>query len=242
MDRPDDLAREVGRIRSIVGDDEAPVLVESLMEGDELAVEGLVHDGELTTLAIFDKPGRSTGPYFPETILVTPSLLPEETQDEAVHVAQRAVQAIGVTHGPVHIELMARDGEVRVIEMAARSIGGLCSRSLNFGLMGTTLETLVIRNSLDMDKPELRRENVASGVLMIPIPRSGTLVEVAGVERVREIAAVTGVDIAVQPGSKLLAPPEGDRYLGFVFARGSSPEEVEDALKRADDLLEVRLS
>ena len=242
VDHPDELAAAVGRIRSIVGDEHAPVLIESFLIGHELAVEGLVRDGELTVLAIFDKPGRATGPYFPETILVTPSRLPEQVQAEASRVAARALAAVGVEHGPVHVELMATDGKISVIELAARSIGGLCSRSLNFGLMGTTLETLVLRNALGLDKPALRREPVASGVLMIPIPHSGTLEGVDGVDRVREIEGVTGVDLTIHPGSRVLATPDGDRYLGFVFARGETPEQVESALDRANALIEVKIS
>lgn len=242
VDHPDDLEPAVKRVRAIVGDGQAPVLVEALLEGEEIAVEGLVREGELTVLAIFDKPGRSLGPYFPETILVTPSRLPRTVQAEATRVAQRAVEAVGVTHGPVHIELMTSDGKVSVIELAARSIGGLCSRSLNFGLMGTTLETLILRNALGLDKPELHREQVASGVLMIPIPRSGTLVEVRGTEEAREIEGVTGIDLTITPGSRVVAPPEGDRYLGFVFARAPTPERVEGALTRANGLIEVVVS
>ncbi|MBW3666239.1 MAG: ATP-grasp domain-containing protein [Actinobacteria bacterium] len=242
VDTPDHLSAAVGRIRSIIGDQQAPVLIESFLVGDELALEGLVRGGELAVLAVFDKPGRPTGPYFPETILVTPSRLPGPVQSEATRVAQRAVEAVGIEHGPVHIELMADEGKVRVIELAARSIGGLCSRSLNFGLMGTTLETLVLRNSLGLDKPELRRERAASGVLMIPIPRSGTLDAVDGIDRVREIEGITGTDLTIQPGSQVLSPPEGDRYLGFVFARGDTPDQVESLLTRANALIDVKVS
>ncbi|MGH8945936.1 MAG: ATP-grasp domain-containing protein [Acidimicrobiia bacterium] len=242
VDRPEGLELAVSRVRAIVGDAAAPVLVETYLEGEEIAVEGLVRDGELTVLAVFDKPGRSMGPYFPETILVTPSRLPDREQEEAARVAQRAVEAIGLTHGPVHIELMMNDGKPTVIELAARSIGGLCSRSLNFGLMGTTLETLVLRNALGLDKPELRRERVASGVLMIPIPSSGILDEVRGVDEVRTIEGVTGIDLTITPGSQVQGTPEGDRYLGFVFARGPTPEKVESALATAAQTLEVKVS
>lgn len=242
VDQPDDLAAAVGRVRSIVDDEQTPVLIESFLVGEELAIEGLVRHGELTVLAVFDKPGRATGPFFPETILVTPSRLPEEVQAEAVRMSSRALEAVGVEHGPVHIELMSTDGKLSVIELAARSIGGLCSRSLNFGLMGTTLETLVLRNALGLDKPELRREPVASGVLMIPIPHSGTLESVDGVDRVRELEGVTGVELTIPNGSRVLATPDGDRYLGFVFARGETPEQVEGVLTGANALLEVKVS
>jgi hypothetical protein len=139
----------------------------------------------------------------------------------------------------VHIELMVNGTEVRVIEVAARSIGGLCSKSLTFGLMGTTLETLILRNALGMDKPELHREAVASGVLMVPIPKSGRFVEIRNIEAVRQLPHVTGMDITVRPGRVLEPPPEGDRYLGFVYARAANPEAVETSLRKAQALLEV---
>jgi hypothetical protein len=128
-----------------------------------------------------------------------------------------------------------------VIEVAARSIGGLCSRSLNFGLTGTTLESLILRNAIGRGRDEMRREPVASGVLMIPTPESGTLVEVRGIEETRALPGITGIDLTIRPGGRVVAPPEGDRYLGFVYARASSPETVESALRKAMSQLEVQL-
>ncbi|MEX2650988.1 MAG: ATP-grasp domain-containing protein [Acidimicrobiia bacterium] len=238
VDREEDLLPRLQRLRRIVGE-AAVVVMESYMPGTEVAVEGLVNDGVLTVLAIFDKPDSGEGPFFPETILVTPSRLPATTASECERVAQAALDAIGITHGPVHIELMVEGTQVRVIEVAARSIGGLCSKSLNFGLMGTTLETLILRNALGMDKPELRREGVASGVLMIPIPEEGRFVEIRNTEAVRQLPYVTGMDITVRPGRHLEPPPEGDRYLGFVYARATTPEDVESSLRKAEALLEV---
>jgi biotin carboxylase len=232
------LGETLQRVRSIVGS-AAPLLVEEYMKGEEVALEGIVRDGELTTLTIFDKPDAGEGPYFPETILVTPSRLDQETQAECRRVAAAALAAIGITHGPVHVELAVDGRTVRVIEVAARSIGGLCSRSLNFGLLGTTLEALILRNAIGMEKPELRREPSASGVLMIPIPRAGRLAAVEGLEAVRSLKHVSAIDITTTPGSVLQPPPEGDRYLGFIFARGGDRDRVEDALRRAMELIEV---
>jgi biotin carboxylase len=232
------LAAALERARSIVGES-APLLVEQYMGGEEVALEGIVRDGELTTLTIFDKPDAGEGPFFPETILVTPTLLDEKTQAECRRVASAALAAIGITHGPVHVELMVEGGTVRVIEVAARSIGGLCSRSLNFGLLGTTLEALILRNAIGMEKPELRREHTASGVLMIPIPRSGRLVRIDGLDRVRSLEHISAIDITTTPGSRLEPPPEGDRYLGFVFARGGERDQVEADLRTAMTIIEV---
>jgi biotin carboxylase len=238
VDDEEELGRALAVVRSIVGES-VDLLVEEFMPGDEVALEGLVRDGELTTLALFDKPGAVAGPYFPETILVTPSTLPEEVQTECRRVAAAALTALGIGHGPVHVEMKVDDATARVIEVAARSIGGLCSRSLNFGLLGTTLETLILRNAIGLEKPELRREPTASGVLMIPIPKAGRFVVVEGLDRVRALEHISAIDITTTPGSWVEAPPEGDRYLGFVFARGLERAEVEAALRQAMDLIEV---
>lgn len=236
---PAELKDAIARIEEILGPDQCrPLLLEEYMPGTEVAIEGLVRDGRLTVLTVFDKPDTPSGPAFPETILVTPTRLPDETRDECVRVAELAIQGLGLTHGPVHIELKVGENRVRVLEVAARSIGGLCSRSLSFGLMDTTLETLILRNAMRMDKPELRRETHASGVLMIPIDKSGILREVRGIEETRAIEGITGVDIAIPVGTKVFPPPEGDRYLGFVFARGTDPGGVEAALRKAMETAE----
>jgi len=238
VDLPDDLAASLTRARSIVGAS-APLLFEELMEGDEVALEGIVRDGELTTLAIFDKPDAVKGPFFPETILVTPTDLEPDVRTECERVAAAALRAIGITHGPVHVEMMVDERRVRVIEVAARSIGGLCSRSLNFGLLGTTLEALILRNAMGLEKPELRREQTASGVLMIPIPRPGRFVTVRGLDQVRQLEHISAIDITTTVGSLVQPPPEGDRYLGFIFARAPERHQVVSALRKALETVEV---
>lgn len=240
VDRPEDLAATAARIRDIVAQD-ATLLVEEYMSGAEVAIEGLLTDGELTVLAIFDKPDTSSGPYFPETLFITPSRLAEKTLAEAERVAAAAVRGLGLISGPVHIELRVEADRARVIEVAARSIGGLCSRSLNFGLMGTTLESLILRNAIGLGKTQMRREQQASGVLMIPITRSGVLSEVTGQSETRAIDGITGMDFTITPGSEVLAPPDGERYLGFVYARAKTPGEVETALRKALSTLKVQL-
>lgn len=238
VDRGADLRPALERARDIVGHP-APLLIEEYMPGAEIALEGIVRDGELTTLALFDKPDATTGPFFPETLLITPSRLDDLVQGECRRVADAALRSIGITHGPVHVEMKVEGQAVRVIEVAARSIGGLCSRSLNFGLMGTTLETLILRNAIGMDKAELRREQIASGVLMIPIHRAGTFLEIRGLDSVRAIENITAIDIPTTVGSRLEPPPEGDRYLGFIFARAETPELVERDLRAAMGTMEV---
>jgi biotin carboxylase len=240
VDRVTDLVVAAERIRSLVGDD-ATLLVESYVTGAEIAIEGLIADDELMVLAVFDKPDTSSGPFFPESIFVTPSRLPSDAVTEAERVASTAVRGLGLAAGPVHVELRVDDGRAQIIEVAARSIGGLCSRSLNFGLMGTTLESLILRNAIGRDRGELRREPVASGVLMIPTPHSGVLAGVSGERQTRALPDITGMDLTMRPGNRIVAPPDGDRYLGFVYARAETPEEVESALRKAMETLEVQL-
>ncbi len=240
-DDPPSVVAAADRIRRILDSSQAPLIVEGYVPGLEVAVEGMVHEGDLEVLALFDKPDTPEGPSFPETILVTPSRLPDRIQAECRRVAAAAVRSLGLVSGPVHIELKADGERVVVLEVAARSIGGLCSRSLGFGLMGATLETLILRNALGLQRPRLRRLPRASGVLMIPIPHAGTLVGVEGVAETRQIEGVTGVDLTVAPGTEIAPPPEGDRYLGFVFARGETPEAVEAALRRAAKTLVVKV-
>lgn len=239
-DHAQEAQQAVVTIRGIVGED-APLIGEEFVAGVEVAVEGIMAHGLLTPLAVFDKPEASRGPYFEETILVTPSLLHERVQSECLRVAQSATTAIGIAHGPVHIELIVEGPRVSVVEVAARSIGGLCSRSLNFGLMGTSLEALILRNALGWDKHELTRERVASGVLMIPVPGAGVFIGVRNADAVKGVAHVTGIDLAVAPGTWIEPPPVGDRYLGFVFARAESPDVVTRVLTRVREEIEVEI-
>ena len=240
VDRPEDLEPTAAHIRNLLGE-AATLLLESFVGGEEIAIEGLVADGELTVLAVFDKPDTSSGPYFPETLFVTPSRLPTDTLAEAERVAAGAIRALGLSSGPVHVELRVEGTRARIIEVAARSIGGLCSRSLNFGLMGTTLESLILRNAIGSERTTLRREPSASGVLMVPTPHSGTLSAIANQEETRQIEGITGMDFTITPGGRITAPPDGERYLGFVYARSETPEQVESALRKAMATLEVQL-
>lgn len=244
VDTPGELDHAVERARDIArsaGTDGRTLVVERYIPGSEVAVEGLVGDNGLTPLAIFDKPDVPAGPGFEETILVTPSRHPASTQDEILRVAALAVAALGLSRGPVHIELMVTPERVFVIEVAARSIGGLCSRTLDFGLMDTSLESLILRNAIGRDKPELRRSGAASGVLMIPIPSAGVLVSIDGLDETPTIPGVTGIEITARTGDDVSPPPEGGRYLGFVFARGRTPGFVEAALRKAMETIVVRI-
>jgi biotin carboxylase len=229
------------RIRAIIDDPKAHLLVESFVPGDEVAVEALLDDGRLEILAVFDKPDPLEGPYFEETIYVTPSSQPEAVLREIRSVTAKAAAALGLTNGPVHAELRVGSEGVTVLELAARSIGGLCSRSLRFGL-GVSLEEVIIRHALGFPPNHLTRERKASGVMMLPIPRAGTLHEVRGQDEARAVEHIAGLEISIARGKPVVPLPEGDRYLGFVFAKADTPEQVEQALRTAHAKLEIDIA
>jgi biotin carboxylase len=225
------------RIRAILDDPQAELLVERFVPGDEVAVEALLTDGQLEVLAVFDKPDPLDGPYFEETLYVTPSRKPAAVLEQVHAATAQAAAALGLTDGPVHAEMRTGPG-VTVLELAARSIGGLCSRSLRFGL-GVSLEEVILRHALGLPPGHLRREDRASGVMMLPIPRAGTLTEVRGQEEARAVEGIAGLEISIARGKPVVPLPEGDRYLGFLFAKADTPEQVEDALREAHARLEV---
>jgi biotin carboxylase len=228
-------ARRAARIA-----DGGPLLVEEFVPGVEVAVEGLLTGGHLHVLAVFDKPDPMEGPYFEETIYVTPSRLPASTIADVERVTADAATALGLIEGPVHAELRVHDGRVFVLEIAGRSIGGLCARTLRLGA-GISLEEVILRHALALPLDDLTRERAASGVMMLPIPRSGTLVAVRGQEAARSVPGVVGLEVTIPRGRAVQTLPEGDRYLGFVFARGASPEVVEMALRAAHAHLDVEI-
>jgi len=241
-DDPAAAGEAAERVRAILADagedPQEPLLVERYLPGTEVAVEGLMRGGALEILALFDKPDPLEGPYFEETIYVTPSRLPAETREAVEVLAGQAAAALGLVEGPIHAELRIDQGSVRMLELGARSIGGLCSRSLRFGT-DASLEELILRHALGHSLEDLSHEAAASGVMMLPIPRAGTLKEVLGQEEARAVPGVTGLEISIAPGKVVRTLPEADRYLGFLFARGETPAAVERALRTAHERLEI---
>ena len=225
----------------VTGDAAQYLLAEQYVPGLEVALEGLIVDGELNTLALFDKPDPLEGPFFEETIYVTPSRLPSEVQKAIAHTTAAACLALGLREGPVHAELRVNEAGPWIIEVAARSIGGLCSRTLRFGT-GMTLEELILRQALGLPTQTLEREAAAAGVMMLPVPRAGTLRAVKGVEDARGVAGIEDVAITVHVGQALEPLPEGWQYLGFIFARGAQPDEVENALRDAEARLRFEIA
>jgi ATP-grasp domain/L-amino acid ligase C-terminal domain 2 len=221
-----------------------PLLVEEYLPGPELSIDGLLAGGDLTVTAVFDKPHTPDGPTFEETLLITPSRLPGPVLRAAIGTAGHAARALGLTGGPVHAELRIGDrgGQARpaMLELAARSIGGLCSRALRFP-GGKTLEELVLANALGQPPPTLGDDDQArpSGVFMLPVPRPGVLRAVYGCASAAAVPGITGLTITIPVGQRVLPLPEGDRYLGFILAEAGTRHDVENALAAACGQLRV---
>jgi biotin carboxylase len=220
-----ELKKRGGRLSELI-------LVEDYIPGIEVALEGILRDGELKVLALFDKPDPLEGPYFEETIYVTPSRLPNKTQQSIIDCTLAGARALCLRHGPVHAELRIKGSEPWILEIAARSIGGLCSRALRFD-DGISLEELILRHALGQDIAPLEREKLASGVMMLPIPRRGVLKEVRGLSAAKSVPNVEDVKITVALEQNVVPLPEGDRYLGFIFARAATPDAVERSIREA---------
>ncbi|MGH2520399.1 MAG: ATP-grasp domain-containing protein, partial [Chloroflexota bacterium] len=217
------------------GDDGGQLLVERFIPGREVALEGLLSAGSLRVLALFDKPDPLDGPFFEETLYVTPSRLAAATQRQIAVCAEAAARAVGLREGPVHAELRVNEAGPWMVELAGRSIGGLCSSILEFG-SGMPLEELILRHFTGLPAgAELARGAV--GVMMIPIPGSGRFRGCSGIEAAQAVPLVRGVEISIRPNQRIVALPEGASYLGFIFARGDTPAQVEIALREAHGCL-----
>lgn len=228
-----DSARECGELAD-------RILVEDYIPGIEVSVEGLLTNGRLDALAIFDKPDPLVGPYFEETIYVTPSRLPAADQARIVETTARAALALGLESGPVHAELRLNAEGAFPIDIAARSIGGLCSRTLTFGT-GMSLEELLLRHAIGVEVPSLERESRSAGVMMIPIPTGGVLRAVDGVAAAEAVPLIESVNITMHIGQSIVPLPEGGEYLGFIFARADAPQDVEEALRAAHACLRFEI-
>jgi len=210
--------------------------VESFIEGREFAVEGILTNGQLRVLAIFDKPDPLNGPFFEETIYITPSREGSLTQRAIIETTEAAIRALGLSHGPIHAEMRVNSRGVWMLEVAARPIGGLCARVL------PGLEELILRHAAGVDPGTLRMRMPASGVMMIPIPREGVYVNTEGLEEARAQPDIEEIIITAKQGQKLVPLPEGASYLGFIFARGETPDAITGSLKSAHQKLTFEIA
>lgn len=240
-DNPEQFVAAAKRIGTILADPDVAatggmraeeVLFEGFIPGVEVAVEGMLIGGRLKPLALFDKPDPLDGPYFEETIYVTPSRLAAADQHRVLDATVSAAAALGLREGPLHAELRLNDAGAWIVEIAPRSIGGLCSDTLEFS-GGRSLEELILLHATGADVSHFEREPRPSGVIMLPIPRAGILRAVDGQDEARAVPGIVDLTISISPGQPVVPLPEGDRYLGFMFARAGSPAAVEAALRQA---------
>lgn len=241
-DSPAELIAAAGRLARLIAADDGPrpYLIERFIPGFEVALEGMLDGGALTVLALFDKPDPLDGPFFEETIYVTPSRLPLSVQAEIASTTARAARALGLVGGPIHAELRINDAGAWIVEIAGRSIGGLCSQVLRFGV-DVSLEELILRQAAGLSLGDTTRSDRAAGVMMIPIPAAGLLRDVAGLEEATAVPLIERVEITARLHYPLVPLPEGDSYLGFIFARGETPKAVESALRQAHGQLRFQI-
>ena len=243
-DNAAELVRAVGWVRAIQAraDRDARklgVLVERFIPGREYALEGILEHGSLTTLALFDKPDPLDGPYFEETLYVTPSRLPEQAQRGIRDSVARVCREAGLRHGPVHAEVRLNQDGVWILEVAARSIGGLCARVLTH-VLGMSLEELILRQALGQPLA-IAGDGSAAGVMMIPTPRRGIYHGCEGIAAAQSLPGISALSIAAEPGQIVAPPPDGASYLGFIFSRATSPAAAEQALRAAHRLLRFEI-
>ncbi len=244
VNSPTELKPALARLLPLIQGNEtaspSPFLMEAYIPGTEFAVEAIIADRELHVLAIFDKRDPLEGPFFEESIYVTPSRAPMADQVAIQKATQRAARALGLGFGPVHAEMRLNDQGVWIIEVAGRSIGGLCSQILKFGT-AESLESLILRQACGLPMPDLTPQGSGSGVMMIPIPHAGIFQEVEGLDAAGNVPGITGLEITAQAGYSLKPLPEGNSYLGFIFAEAESPSLAEKALRQSYDCLTIRL-
>ena len=222
----------------VLSNDAKQVLVEGYIPGEEVVLEGIIVDDQLLPLAIFDKPDPLDGPFFQETIYVTPSRHTQDTQHAIIETGERALTALGLHNGPVHIELRINEAGIWVVEVAPRSIGGYCSKALRFD-GDVTLEELILQEALGQPINNHQHATPASGVMMVPIPHAGILCGIEGIEEARKVPGIEEIKIAISSGQTVMPPPEGSQYLGFIFARGETAEQVETALRGSHNCLNI---
>ena len=250
---PDELVEAIHRVRGLLrlprvqamrDPTNLTLLVEEYVAGWEVAVEGVMTDGALQILAIFDKPDPLEGPFFEETIYVTPSGLPDSDGRRISQAVTRAAAALGLSDGPIHAECRVNERGVFVLEVAARPIGGLCGKALRFDATGdteVTLEELLLRHAVGETVTSYRREPQAAGVMMIPIPTDGLYKRVAGLDEARAVAHIEEIFITAKLDQRIQPLPEGGSYLGFIFARAPRPEEVVGALRASHERLRFEI-
>lgn len=246
IDAPEDVESALALCESIQMDHgcggDTQTLIEQYISGVECAVEAMVFNDQLKILAIFDKPRPLEGPYFAETIYVAPSERDREIQNKLQSTLEEARKALEIKTGPIHAEFrITSDREVYLIELAARSIGGMCSNAIPLS-GGRSLEELIIAEALGMEIPEFAIENQASGVFMMPVPAKGVLRSISGVEEAKSTRWITNVTLSMMINSEVSPIPYDARYVGFIFAKAPTSRAVVEALEEAFKKIEIEIS
>jgi biotin carboxylase len=216
------------------------ILVETYLSGREVAVEGIMVQGSMTLVGILDKPDLMDGPFFEETILITPSSLTLGLQERLVAKTEEIATSLGLLNGPVHAEFRIEKEAINLLEIAPRSIGGYCSKIFKFH-PEATLEELILRQSLGMKISHFEKENKSEGVFMLPVPKAGILKNVGRIEEALQVDGIEDIEITIPVGRRVVPLPEGNQYLGFMFAKGKDPSSVESSLREAFSILELEI-
>jgi biotin carboxylase len=231
----EDIAKAIPRVRTLIRDEDAQgdqrILIENYIDGDEYSVEALLHNRELKIIAIFEKPDPLSGPFFEETIYVTPPRIPKSTESAICSALSQVASALGFREGPVHAELRLAGEGIHFIELASRTIGGRCGKVIEF-LTGASLEAIVLANAVGQPI-QLEKQAGAFGVMMIPVPCAGILRRVEGITAARKVSGIVSVDIDIREGHRMVPWPEGGPYPGFIFSRGNDATQVEASLREA---------
>ena len=224
------------------------VMIESFQPGRELNALVVAHAGAMRLVTLSDRlrpPGIGFGVALTH---LYPSTLPADVLAEAERVALDAVRALGLVEGIAYPQLIASDGDVRVVEVAARIPGGQMD-ALARHAVGVDLVEVALRQALgeeipdEMVRPRFRRPLAIHFLTAEPGPLpSGRVRRVGAVDRVLASPGVVHAEVFLEEG-EVVRPVQrdGDRR-GYVIAVGGTGEEALARAEAAARLLEVEVA
>lgn len=240
VDNTEQLKVACERLRPILADspnifEQTHILIEAYIDGIEIAYEGYLQNKKLNTITIFDKPDQLTGPYFAETIYVTPSSLDNDLQLAIKMEIEKSCKAYGLVTGSIHAECrIDKNNKVWILEIASRTIGGDCARILDNN--NYSLEEMAILLSIGKNIT-IKKSKKARAVMMIPIKQKGLLKRVEGLSLANKVKHIDSIDIIINQGHELIPLPEGNQYLGYIFSSADTSEKATEAIRMAYDIL-----
>lgn len=246
------LRQAYRRLRRIIRDHEldnggrppSAHLVERYLPGSELSCELLLQYGAPEVITEFGKPLPLTGPYFEESIYLTPPALGAALRREVHELSMAAAKALGFYHGPAHCEIRLTPDGPKVLEIAGRLLGGACAGSFRDRL-GEDLDALLLRSALGerITLPAPADDAPTVGALMIPVPGEGRVVAVRGDDGARRVPGVRDVSLQTEPGEIVVPFPEQACYaVGFVSASGPDEAAVVGSLGQAAAQISLELT